>query len=325
MTPPGQPPVLAEEPTAPARASDGGGVAREVARSFPVPSVRPNVLRRARRQVARLLESVPARVGLAVISFWVAMALLAPWIAPYPPNANDYAALANPTPSATHWLGTDHLGRDIYSRIVHGARVSLIVGVASTLLGSVLGGIIGLLSGYVGGKTDLVTQRFLDILQGLPLLVLALVMSAALGPALHNVVIAISIPIIPRAARVIRSSVLTIREMQYIEAARALGVRHLRIAFRHILPNTMGPFIVLCTAQLGSAILVEATLSFLGLGVPEPYPSWGRMLSVSAAEYAQKAPHLVLFPGIAISLAVFGSNLLGDALRDTLDPRLRGS
>src|SRR5437867_1452614 len=159
----------------------------------------------------------------------------------------------------------------------------------------------------------------------LPLLVLALVMSAALGPAIHNVIIAISIPIVPRAARVIRASVLSIREMQYVEAARALGVRHVRIAFRHILPNTIGPFIVLCTAQLGSAILVEATLSFLTLGVPEPYPSWGRMLSVSAAEYAQKAPHLVLFPGVAISLVVFGSSLLGDALRDTLDPRLRGS
>ena len=228
-------------------------------------------------------------------------------------------------PNAVHWLGTDHLGRDIYSRIVHGARVSLIVGLASTLLGSVLGGIIGLLSGYMGGKTDLIAQRLLDILQGLPLLVLALVMTAALGPSVQNVIIAISIPIIPRAARVIRSSVLSIREMQYVEAARALGVEHLRVAFRHILPNTMGPFIVLCTAQLGSAILVEATLSFLGMGVPEPYPSWGRMLSVSAAEYAQKAPHLVLFPGLAISLAVFGSNLLGDALRDTLDPRLRGS
>ena len=235
------------------------------------------------------------------------------------------AAYTLGAPNAEHWLGTDHLGRDIYSRIVHGARVSLVVGVASTLLGSVLGGIIGLLSGYVGGKSDLVTQRVLDILQGLPLLVLALVMSAALGPAIHNVIIAISIPIVPRAARVIRASVLSIRETQYVEAARALGVRHVRIAFRHILPNTIGPFIVLCTAQLGSAILVEATLSFLTLGVPEPYPSWGRMLSVSAAEYAQKAPHLVLFPGVAISLVVFGSNLLGDALRDTLDPRLRGS
>jgi len=251
-------------------------------------------------------------------------ALLANVLETHDPIATDATAtLARP--SEEHWLGTDHLGRDIYSRIVHGARVSLIVGIGSTLLGSELGGLIGLLSGDAGGKTDLITQRLLDILQGLPLLVLALVMSASLGPSIQNVIIAISIPIVPRASRVIRASVLSIREMQYIEAARALGLRHLRIAFRHVLPNTVGPFIVLVTAQLGSAILVEAALSFLGLGVPEPYPSWGRMLSVSAAEYAQKAPHLVLFPGIAISLAVFGSNLFGDALRDTLDPRLRGA
>jgi peptide/nickel transport system permease protein len=254
----------------------------------------------------------------------VIAALFAGPLATHDPIATD-AAHTLARPGGAHWLGTDHLGRDIYTRIVHGARVSLIVGLASTLLGSGLGGIVGLLSGYVGGRTDLISQRLLDILQGLPLLVLALVMSASLGPSIPNVIVAISIPIIPRAARVVRSSVLSIREMQYVEAARAIGLRHLRIAFRHILPNTMGPFIVLCTAQLGSAILVEAALSFLGLGVPEPYPSWGRMLSVSAAEYAQKAPHLVLFPGAAISLAVFGSNLLGDALRDTLDPRLRGA
>jgi peptide/nickel transport system permease protein len=262
--------------------------------------------------------------GALIMGAIVATALLANLSPTHHPIAT-VAAWTRARPSPDHWLGTDNLGRDIYSRIVHGARVSLIVGVASTLLGSALGGVIGLLSGYAGGKVDLATQRFLDILQGLPLLVLALVMSAALGPSLTNVVIAISVPIVPRAARVIRSSVLAIREMQYVEAARALGLRHLRIAFRHVLPNTMGPFIVLCTAQLGSAILVEAALSFLGLGVPEPYPSWGRMLSLSAAEYAQKAPHLVLFPGLAISLAVFGSNLLGDALRDTLDPRLRGA
>ena len=262
--------------------------------------------------------------GGVVMLIIVLTAVFAGILSSHDPIATDAArTLAQPT--TEHWLGSDHLGRDIYSRIVHGARVSLIVGVASTLLGSVLGGIIGLLSGYLGGKTDLITQRIMDILQGLPLLVLALVVSAALGPSIQNVIIAISVPIIPRAARVIRSSVLTIREMQYVEAARGLGVGHLRIAFRHILPNTIGPFIVLSTAQLGSAILVEAALSFLGLGVPEPYPSWGRMLSVSAAEYAQKAPHLVLFPGVAISLAVFGSNLLGDALRDTLDPRLRGA
>jgi peptide/nickel transport system permease protein len=262
--------------------------------------------------------------GGAVMLLILVTAMFASLLQTHEPIATDAAAtLARP--SHEHWLGTDHLGRDIYSRIVHGARVSLVVGVGSTLFGSILGGVIGLLSGYAGGKTDLIAQRLLDILQGLPLLVLALVMAAALGPSIENVIIAISIPIVPRAARVIRSSVLAIRELQYVEAARALGVRGLRVAFRHILPNTIGPFIVLCTAQLGSAILVEATLSFLGLGVPEPYPSWGRMLSVSAAEYAQKAPHLVIFPGLAISLAVFGSNLLGDALRDTLDPRLRGA
>jgi len=275
--------------------------------------------------LARFVRKKPlGAAGGVLMLVMVLTAVFAELLQTHDPIATD-AAYTLGRPTAEHWFGTDHLGRDIYSRIVHGARVSLVVGLASTLLGSVLGGLVGLLSGYIGGKTDLVTQRFLDILQGLPLLVLALVMSAALGPAIHNVVIAISIPIIPRAARVIRSSVLSIREMQYVEAARALGVRHLRIAFRHILPNTMGPFIVLCTAQLGSAVLVEATLSFLGLGVPEPYPSWGRMLSVSAAEYAQKAPHLVLVPGVAISLAVFGANLMGDALRDVLDPRLRGA
>jgi len=275
--------------------------------------------------VMRFVRKKPlGAAGGVLMVIMLVTSLLANVLQTHDPIATD-AATTLARPSTDHWLGTDHLGRDIYSRIVHGARVSLIVGLGSTLLGSVLGGIIGLLSGYAGGKTDLVVQRLLDILQGLPLLVLALVMSASLGPSIQNVIIAISIPIVPRASRVIRASVLSIREMQYVEAARALGLRHLRIAFRHVLPNTVGPFIVLVTAQLGSAILVEAALSFLGLGVPEPYPSWGRMLSVSAAEYAQKAPHLVLFPGIAISLAVFGSNLFGDALRDTLDPRLRGA
>jgi peptide/nickel transport system permease protein len=228
-------------------------------------------------------------------------------------------------PDHAHWFGTDNLGRDIYSRIIYGARISLAVGIASTLLGAVFGGIIGVISGYFGGWFDLMAQRMMDILQGLPLLILALVMAAALGPSIGNVIVAISVPIIPRAQRVIRASVIAIREFVYIEAARALGVGHSRIAFRHVLPNTIGPFIVLMTAQFGGAILVEAALSFLGLGVPEPYPSWGRMLSVSAAEFAQKAPWVVLFPGIAISLVVFASNLLGDAVRDKLDPRLRGA
>ena len=228
-------------------------------------------------------------------------------------------------PGAEYWMGTDNLGRDLYSRVVHWARISLVVGMASTLLGAVVGGLIGLISGYIGGTTDLLAQRLMDIMQALPILVLALVMAAALGPSLVNTVIAISVVIAPRAARVVRASVLAIREFTYIESARALGVTHARVAFRHILPNTFGPFIVLITAQLGGAILAEAALSFLGLGVPEPYPSWGRMLSIAAAEYAEKAPWLVIYPGLAISLAVFGTNLLGDALRDTLDPRLRGS
>src|SRR5574342_1166239 len=279
---------------------------------------------RARGRWRRLRRNPLGVAGGVLVLTMILMAALADLLAMQDPVRTDASHTLSP-PTGLNWLGTDYLGRDIYSRIVHGARVSLIVGIASTLLGSLLGGVIGLLSGYVGGLTDLVTQRIMDILQGLPLLVLALVMSAALGPSLTNVIIAISVPIIPRAARVIRSSVLAIRQMPYIEAAGALGVRRPRIAFRHILPNTIGPFLVLTTAQLGSAILVEAALSFLGLGVPEPYPAWGRMLSVSAAEYAQKAPWLVLFPGFAISLAVFRSNLLGDALRDTLDPRLRGA
>ena len=239
--------------------------------------------------------------GAAVMLLILVAALFAGVVARQDPIATD-AADTLARPSVAHWLGTDHLGRDIWARVVHGARVSLVVGVASTLLGSGLGGLVGLLSGYAGGRTDLIGQRVLDVLQGLPLLILAIVMSAALGPSIVNVVVAISIPIVPRAARVVRASVLAIREMPYVEAALALGLRHRRVALRHVLPNTMAPFVVLGTAQLGSAILVEAALSFLGLGVPEPYPSWGRMLSVSAAEYAQTAPHLVLFPGIAISL-----------------------
>jgi len=268
------------------------------------------------------------QLGLAVPAAVVLAGLLVVAVAPALFTAVDPAAISLRerlrSPSAGHPFGTDEFGRDVWSRVVHGSRISLVVGLASTLLGAVVGGLVGLLSGYVGGKTDLLSQRFMDIMQALPVLVLALVLAAALGPSLTNAIIAISVPIIPRAARVIRASVLTIRELTYIEAASALGVRHARIAFLHILPNTVGPFVVLITAQLGGSILVEAALSFLGLGIPEPYPSWGRMLSIAAAEYAQKAPWLVIWPGLAISLAVFGTNLLGDALRDTLDPRLRG-
>ena len=226
-------------------------------------------------------------------------------------------------PGRQHVLGTDHLGRDIYSRIVYGARVSLTVGLACSLLGGLAGGTVGLISGYIGGGADLLIQPVLDIMQGFPLLVLALVMVAALGPSLPTVIVAIAVPFVPRIARVMRAATISIRETTFVEAAQAVGAGRARIVANHIFPNTVSPLIVMTTAQLGSAILIEASLSFLGLGVPEPYPSWGRMLSVSAAEFAQRAPWVVVFPGLAISLVVFASNLLGDALRDFLDPRLR--
>ncbi|WIM11474.1 ABC transporter permease [Enhydrobacter sp.] len=261
-------------------------------------------------------------VGALIVVVFVLTAVFANVIAPVDPTATNARASLSP-PGGAFWLGADFMGRDMYSRIVYGARVSLSVGVGATLLGGILGVAVGLMSGYIGGWFDLVTQRLMDIMQALPLLVMALAMAAALGPSLQNTIIAIAIPLVPNVARVVRSSTLSLREQPFIEAARAIGMSELRIAVRHVLPNTLAPLIVLGTAQLGSAILVEASLSFLGLGIPEPYPSWGRMLSESAAEYVRTAPWLVIFPGLAISLTVFGTNLLGDALRDILDPRER--
>jgi peptide/nickel transport system permease protein len=261
-------------------------------------------------------------LGAVLVLVFVLMAALAPWITSFDPTTtNARASLARP--GDTHWLGADFMGRDLYSRIVYGARISLAVGVGSTLLGCLFGVSVGLASGYFGGWLDLVTQRLIDIMQALPLLVLALIMAASLGPSLQNTIIAISIPLVPQVARVIRANTLALREMPFVEAAKAVGMSEWAIAVRHVLPNTIAPLIVVATAQLGSAILTEAALSFLGLGIPEPHPSWGRMLSESAAEYVRTAPWLVIFPGIAISAVVFGTNLLGDAIRDILDPRQR--
>jgi peptide/nickel transport system permease protein len=260
--------------------------------------------------------------GLITLLF-VLVAIFAEFMTIYDPTTtNSVSSLA--APGEAHLLGADFMGRDMWSRIAHGARISLIVGIGSAVLGSVIGTFLGLASGYIGGWFDLIMQRFIDIMQALPLLVMALLMAAALGPSLTNTVIAIAIPLIPQTARVIRANTLALREMPFVEASKAVGMSEWRIAVQHILPNTLAPLIVLGTAKLGSAILTEASLSFLGLGIPEPHPSWGRMLSESAAEYMRAAPWLVIFPGIAISLAVFGTNLLGDAIRDILDPRQRG-
>jgi peptide/nickel transport system permease protein len=260
--------------------------------------------------------------GAVIMAVFVFAAVFADFITVYNPTATN-SAFSLAAPSAEHWFGADNMGRDIYSRLVFGARISLAVGLGSTFLGCALGVVLGLASGYLGGWVDLLVQRIVDALQAIPLLVLALVMAAALGPALDNTIVAIALPLAPYAARVIRSNTLSLREQPFVEAARAVGMSEFRIAIRHVLPNTVAPLIVIATAQLGAAILTEASLSFLGLGVPEPHPSWGRMLSESAAEYVRTAPWLVIFPGAAISLAVFGTNLFGDALRDILDPRLR--
>ena len=257
-----------------------------------------------------------------IVLTFVLTAVFANFIAPFDPTSTDSkASLARP--GGVFWLGADFMGRDMFSRIVHGARISLAVGVGAMGLGALIGISVGLASGYLGGWFDLIVQRLLDIMQSLPLLVMAIVMAASLGPSLRNTIIAIAIPLVPNVARIIRSNTLSLREMPFVEAARAIGMSETRIAVVHVLPNTLAPLIVLATAQLGSAILVESALAFLGLGVPEPHPSWGRMLSESAAEYVRTAPWLVIFPGVAISAVVFGTNLFGDALRDLLDPRQR--
>ena len=290
-----------------------------------------NELRRAgasanhgwRRYTFLARRHVLGTVGLVIMVVFVLTALFADVIGRYSPLTVDSVhALARP--SWEHWMGTDPFGRDVWARIIHGARISLAVGIGSTTLGGIIGVIVGLTSGYLSGWVDLVFQRITDIFQALPLLVLALVMTAALGPSLPNVIIAIAIPLVPVVSRVVRANTLALREQPFVEAAKSIGMSEMRIALRHVLPNTLAPLIVLATAQLGSTILTEASLSFLGLGIPEPYPSWGRMLSESAAEYVRTAPWLVIFPGVAISLAVFGANLFGDALRDILDPRQRG-
>jgi peptide/nickel transport system permease protein len=265
--------------------------------------------------------------GLAVILIMVVAAVGANWIAPYDPLAVDYANLLA-APSAEHWLGTDSFGRDVLTRIIYGARTALAVGFLSSILGSVVGAIIGVASAYFGGRIDLTIQRVLDVILSFPIIVLALAVAAILGRNIVfgidvNLIVAIATPMVPNVARVVRSSALAIRELPYIDAARVAGYSHLRIIFRHIVPNVTAPFLIMLTAFVGQAILLEASLSFLGLGVTEPTPAWGLMLTGAAADFYQQAPWMIIFPGVAISLAVFAFNLFGDSLRDWLDPKIK--
>ena len=250
-------------------------------------------------------------IGAAVVVVNILVSFAANLIAPYDPLATDYGAMLA-RPSGAHWLGTDAFGRDVLSRIIYGSRTAMLVGFACALIGATVGTVIGVTSAYFAGRVDRYTFTDGDYF-GLA------VSSTGIG----NVIIAIAIPMIPRAALVARSSALAIREMPYVDAARAAGYRHQRIILRHMLPNVMAPYLIMLTAYLGQAILLEASLSFLGLGVSEPTAAWGLMLRGAAVQFAEAAPWMAIFPGLAISLAVFAFNLFGDSLRDALDPRLK--
>ena len=262
-------------------------------------------------------------VGGVIVVGLLIMAVFAPWIAPYSYDETIPGARMK-APGAQFWMGTDNLGRDVYSRVVYGAAVSVTVGFGAVLLANLLATIIGITSGYFGGAYDICVQRVVDAWQSFPFLVVILSMMAVLGPGLLNLVLALGVLGAAAASRVIRGTTISVMQNTYVEAARALGAGHLRIMLRYLLPNVAATIIILATIGLGGAILAESALSFLGFGVPPPYPSWGAMLSGSGRSFMYRAPWMAIWPGAAISLAVFGFNMLGDALRDVLDPRLRG-
>ena len=287
-------------------------------------------LTRARAPRARWLAAIIdfarrrplGAVGAGIVIVMALIAATADFIAPYDPLATDYAAMLA-APSAEHWLGTDAYGRDVLSRMIYGSRTALMVGLGASLIGAVFGSLIGVSSAYFGGRVDLVVQRIMDVFFAFPVIILALAVVAILGTGVGNVILAIATPMIPRCARVVRSSALSVRERPSVDAARASGFGNRRIILRHMLPNVTAPILIMGTAFLGEAILLESSLSFLGLGVQEPTAAWGLMLRGAAVEFAETAPWMAFFPGLAISLAVFGFNLFGDSLRDALDPKLR--
>ncbi len=274
--------------------------------------------------VARFCRRKPlGAIGAVIVLALIIMALFADRIAPYRYDETVRGARMK-APSAQFWMGTDNLGRDIWSRVVYGARISVTVGFATVALTTLLATGIGISSAYLGGAYDILVQRVVDAWISFPALVIVLSLLAALGPGLLNLIIALSILGAAGASRVIRGAALSTMQNPYVEAARALGSGHTRIIVQHVLPNVMATVIILATIGLGTVILAESALSFLGFGIPPPYPSWGGMLSGSGRSFMYRAPWMALFPGAAISLAVFGFNMFGDALRDLLDPRLRG-
>ena len=284
----------------------------------PQPPERPPV----RGVLRRLLGHRSAMLGGAIVLAFVLVALLAPVLAPYDPVSDADLAERLQPPSAAHWFGTDHQGRDIFSRVLLGARVSLRVGVLSMLMAAAAGTLWGALAGYYGGWFDLVSGRLVDLMLAFPSILLAIAFAAFLGPSLENAMYAVALVSMPQYMRLVRGQVLSLREQDYVAAARALGFSDARIILRHILPNALAPLIVQATLGVGTAVLDAAALSFLGLGAQRPYPEWGLMLN-DARTVFQVAPWNMTFPGLAIMLAVLGFNLLGDGLRDVLDPRSR--
>ena len=269
----------------------------------------------------RFSHHTPAMIGLGIIVTFVVLATLAPVISPYDPNAQDLAVSIQ-GPSGSHWLGTDQLGRDMATRLMYGARISLLIGVVAVALGLVIGVPLGMLAGYFGGWADLAISRFADMMFAFTSILLALTLVAVLGVSLQNVIIAVGISVVPVVIRLVRSSVLSLREEPYVEAARALGASNLRIITRHVFRNSLTPVLVHATLSIGVCILLAAGLGFLGLGVQSPTAEWGTMLG-EGRQFIFSAPHLTTFPGITIFLAILAFNLLGDGLRDALDPRLR--
>ena len=277
----------------------------------------------------KLLANFTRRSPLS--AFWgvvavaiVVMAVSAPLTSPYPPLKSDSGAMSKP-PSEAHYFGTDQIGRDTLSRVIHGSRTSLMVAIGAVLLGTTLGAFWGLASGYLGGRFDIISQRIIEFLQSFPDLILAMAIAMALGSGTGTVIIAIAITRIPFGGRIIRAVVLSLKEMAFVEAARGVGASKLRIMMRHILPQCVAPYLILATAHLGVAIIIEASLGFLGVGIPPPSPTWGNMLADALNAGLVPPWWLVLFPGVAITVTVLAFNLLGDGIRDMLDPRLRGS